>query len=224
MLKLRKTLDCYANIRPALFPSPSLVSKSPLKEEYAKGTSIVLIRELVGGIYFGARQEADFTQPNAHAWDRAEYSVDEVVRIARVAGHLAMKTNPPTPVHSIDKANVLATSRVWRYAVTKTFAEEFPTVPLDHTLVDAAAMLLAAKPKKLNGIIVTDNIFGDILSDEIAVISGSIGVLPSASLNGPPDGSGTTFGLYEPMCVSLLFSLLIRLTRPPTPATVQPQT
>ncbi|KZO98595.1 3-isopropylmalate dehydrogenase [Calocera viscosa TUFC12733] len=199
MLAIRKAVDAYANIRPVLFPSPSLLDKSPLKTEIAKGTEIILLRELVGGIYFGEHVEANYDDADPAAWDVNKYSRSQVERIARFAGELAIKTNPPTPVHSLDKANVLASSRLWRVVVTDIFEKEYPQVPLDHTYVDAAAMILAARPKKLNGIVVCDNQIGDILSDELAVVPGSIGVLPSAALSGPPDAKGETFGLYEPI-------------------------
>jgi 3-isopropylmalate dehydrogenase len=121
------------------------------------------------------------------------YTVKEVERITRVAGNLALLSDPPLAITSIDKANVLATSRLWRRVVTQTMEKEFPTVPLHHNLVDSAAMVMVMNPKKLNGIILTENMFGDILSDESSVIPGSLGLLPSASLN------GTKLGLYEPI-------------------------
>jgi 3-isopropylmalate dehydrogenase len=121
------------------------------------------------------------------------YTVKEVERITRVAGNLALLSDPPLPITSIDKANVLATSRLWRRVVTETMEKEFPTVPLHHNLVDSAAMVMVMNPRKLNGIILTENMFGDILSDESSVIPGSLGLLPSASLN------GTKLGLYEPI-------------------------
>jgi len=199
LLALRKNLDLYANIRPALFPSNSLVSKSPLKEDIARGTHIIVLRELVGGIYFGDRQEGDPSDPNSVAWDKADYSVASIQRIARVAGHLALAASPPLAVHSIDKANVLATSRLWRTVVTDLFKTEFPQLSLDHQLVDSAAMVITSQPTKLNGILLTDNLFGDILSDETSVIPGSLGVLPSASLAGLPDGKSRCLGIYEPI-------------------------
>ncbi|GAA96163.1 uncharacterized protein L969DRAFT_91619 [Mixia osmundae IAM 14324] len=199
ILGLRKALDLYANIRPALFPSESLLKLSPLKEEHAKGTSIICLRELVGGIYFGDRQEAEQGDPKGAAWDRCDYSVPEVERIARVAAHLALAADPPLEIHSIDKANVLATSRLWRSTVTALFAKEFPQLKIDHHLVDSAAMVIGSRPRKLNGIILTDNLFGDILSDQLSVIPGSLGLLPSASLAGLPDGKGKCLGIYEPI-------------------------
>ncbi|ORY48927.1 3-isopropylmalate dehydrogenase [Rhizoclosmatium globosum] len=154
LLEIRKELDLYANIRPCVFPSEALLHYSPLKLETVKGAEFTVIRELTGGIYFGERQE------------------EEIQRITRIAGHLAMLTTPPQHVTSIDKANVLASSRLWRRVVTETLTKEFPSVPFSHQLVDSAAMIM--------------NMFGDILSDEASVIPGSLGLLPSASLNGVP--------------------------------------
>lgn len=203
LLDLRKTLGLYANIRPALFPSDSLVELSPLKDSIASGTEIIVVRELIGGIYFGRRTEATSFEANGGeasiAKDECTYSVAEIQRIARVAAFLAMTTNPPMAVHSIDKANVLATSRLWRKVVTELFANEFPQLSLDHHLVDSAAMLICSNPKKINGIVLTENLFGDILSDETSVIPGSLGLLPSASLAGIPDRKSKCLGLYEPI-------------------------
>ncbi|KAL8278616.1 hypothetical protein RQP46_008908 [Phenoliferia psychrophenolica] len=202
LLKLRKELGLYANIRPALFPAPSLVSHSPLKAHIAEGTSIVVVRELIGGLYFGDRKEAEvgvLEGEGARAWDECSYSVSEVTRITRLAAYLAGLSNPPLEVHSIDKANVLATSRLWRRVVTDVMAAEFPHIKLDHSLVDSAAMVICSNPRKLNGIVLTENLFGDILSDETSVIPGSLGLLPSASLGGIPDGKTTIPGLYEPI-------------------------
>ncbi|CAK5262548.1 unnamed protein product [Mycena citricolor] len=207
LLKLRKALGLYANIRPANFASDTLVAASPLKPEIVKGTEIIVVRELIGGLYFGERQElgasADPAQKST-AWDTMVYSVAEVERITRVAANLALGSNPPLPIHSIDKANVLASSRLWRKVVTETLAKEYPQIPLDHHLVDSAAMLIVANPRKLNGVIVTENLFGDILSDQSSVIPGSLGLLPSASLAGSPvlpssSDFKPTLGLYEPI-------------------------
>ncbi|GAA6062999.1 hypothetical protein JCM10212_004981 [Sporobolomyces blumeae] len=202
LLALRKALGLYANIRPALFPAPSLVAHSPLKEHIAQGTSIVVVRELIGGIYFGDRREAVVGATDgedAVAFDACTYSVKEVERITRLAGYLAGLSNPPLAVHSVDKANVLATSRLWRRVVGETMEKEFPDVKLDHQLVDSAAMVICSNPRKLNGIVLTENLFGDILSDETSVIPGSLGLLPSASLGGIPDGQSRIPGLYEPI-------------------------
>ncbi|POW20321.1 hypothetical protein PSHT_03673 [Puccinia striiformis] len=222
LLELRKTLGLYANIRPALFPSESLVQLSPLKDSIASGTEIIVVRELIGGIYFGQRTEATSFEADGGeasvAKDECSYSVAEIQRIARVAAFLAMTTTPPMAVHSVDKANVLATSRLWRKVVTDLFAKEFPQLSLDHHLVDSAAMLICSNPKKLNGIVlmsphhprrldvdnndfpvIAENLFGDVLSDETSVIPGSLGLLPSASLAGIPDRKSKCLGVYEPI-------------------------
>ncbi|KZP07727.1 Isocitrate/Isopropylmalate dehydrogenase-like protein [Athelia psychrophila] len=132
------------------------------------------------------------------------YSVSEVQRITRVAAQIALASNPPLPIHSIDKANVLASSRLWRRVVTETLKAEYPQLALDHHLVDSAAMLIVSNPRKLNGVILTENLFGDIISDESSVIPGSLGLLPSASLAGAPSLPSApdfkpTSGLYEPI-------------------------
>ncbi|KAJ7639101.1 3-isopropylmalate dehydrogenase [Roridomyces roridus] len=205
LLKLRKTLGLYANIRPANFASDSLVSASPVKPEIVKGVDMIVVRELIGGLYFGARQElgAGTGDQAQTAWDTMIYSVPEVERITRVAATIAMASNPPLAIHSIDKANVLACSRLWRKVVTETLTKEFPQIKFDHHLVDSAAMLIVSNPRKLNGVILTENLFGDILSDQSSVIPGSLGLLPSASLAGAPSIPSPDFkptpGLYEPI-------------------------
>ncbi|EGG06772.1 uncharacterized protein MELLADRAFT_43354 [Melampsora larici-populina 98AG31] len=203
LLELRKTLGLYANIRPALFPSNSLVKMSPLKDEVALGTEIIVVRELIGGIYFGKRTEATSFEADGGeasvARDECSYSVKEIQRIGRVAAFLAMTTTPPMAVHSVDKANVLATSRLWRKVITDLFSTEFPQLQLDHHLVDSAAMVICSNPRKLNGIVLTENLFGDVLSDETSVIPSSLGLLPSASLAGIPDRRSKCLGVYEPI-------------------------
>ena len=131
------------------------------------------------------------------AWDTEKYTVDEVTRITRMAAFMALQHNPPLPIWSLDKANVLASSRLWRKTVDKVISEEFPALSVQHQLIDSAAMILIQNPTKLNGIIITSNMFGDIISDEASVIPGSLGLLPSASLASLPD-TNTAFGLYEP--------------------------
>ena len=131
------------------------------------------------------------------AWDSEKYSVPEVQRITRMAAFLALQHNPPLPIWSLDKANVLASSRLWRKTVEKTIKEEFPTLTVHHQLIDSAAIILVKNPTQLNCIIITSNMFGDIISDEASVIPGSLGLLPSASLASLPD-TNTAFGLYEP--------------------------
>ncbi|CUS21035.1 LAQU0S02e04324g1_1 [Lachancea quebecensis] len=194
LLKIRKELQLYANLRPCNFASESLLDLSPLKAEHARGTDFVVVRELVGGIYFGERKE---DEGDGVAWDSEQYSVPEVQRITRMAAFLALQHNPPLPVWSLDKANVLASSRLWRKTVEETIKNEFPTLSVQHQLIDSAAMIMVKNPTQLNGVIITNNMFGDIISDEASVIPGSLGLLPSASLASLPD-TNTAFGLYEP--------------------------
>ncbi len=181
LLGLRKGLGLFANLRPVR-PSPALVDASPLKPDRIAGTDLLVVRELTGGIYFGeSGREGD------RAHDDCAYTVGEIERIARVGFRSAR-----TKVTSVDKANVLETSRLWRETVTRVHDEEFPELPLDHLLVDNAAMQLVAAPAQFD-VILTENLFGDILSDEAAMLTGSLGMLPSASLGaGPP-------GVFEPV-------------------------
>lgn len=181
LLGIRKGLNLYANLRPVK-PIPALYPASPLREERINGTDLLVIRELTGGIYFG-----DKRRENDVATDICAYSVAEIERIARIAFRSARRK-----VTSVDKANVLETSRLWRETVVRVHAEEFPEVPLEHLLVDNAAMQLINAPSSFD-VILTENLFGDILSDEAAMITGSIGMLPSASLSG--DGPG----MFEPV-------------------------
>ncbi|OBT71602.1 3-isopropylmalate dehydrogenase [Pseudogymnoascus sp. 05NY08] len=195
ILQLRKEMQTYGNLRPCNFASDTLVEISPLKADVCRGTDFNIIRELTGGLYFGERKE---DTGDGVAWDTEVYSRAEVERVTRLAGHLAMQSNPPLPVWSLDKANVLASSRLWRKVVTEVMEKEFPQLKLGHHLIDSAAMLMVKNPRALNGIVVTSNLFGDIISDEASVIPGSIGLLPSASLSGIPDGSRCN-GIYEPI-------------------------
>lgn len=196
LLALRKELSTYGNLRPCSFASDSLVDRSPLKAEVCRGTDFVVVRELTGGIYFGDRKEDD---GSGFALDTEPYSKAEIERIARLSAHLALAQNPPAKVWSLDKANVLATSRLWRKTVTELFKNEFPQLQLEHQLIDSAAMLMVKSPRTLNGIVMTSNLFGDIISDEASVIPGSLGLLPSASLGGLPDGKSKCNGIYEPI-------------------------
>ncbi|KAI9870409.1 MAG: 3-isopropylmalate dehydrogenase [Pleopsidium flavum] len=196
ILKLRKEMGTFGNLRPCNFASDSLVHISPLKDEVCKGVDFTIIRELTGGIYFGERKEDD---GSGHAWDTEPYSRPEIERVTRLAAHLAMQSDPPLPVWSLDKANVLATSRLWRKVVTEVMEKEFPQLKIGHHLIDSAAMLMVKNPRALNGIVVTSNLFGDIISDEASVIPGSLGLLPSASLSGVPDGESKVNGIYEPI-------------------------
>ncbi|KAI0007812.1 hypothetical protein F4779DRAFT_628876 [Xylariaceae sp. FL0662B] len=174
----------------------SLVEHSPLKAEVCRGTDFTVVRELTGGIYFGDRREDD---GDGVAWDTEPYTRAEVERIARLAAHLALAREPPAPVWSLDKANVLATSRLWRRVVSEVLRDEFPQLTLRHQLIDSAAMAMVRNPRGLNGVVVTSNLFGDIVSDEASVIPGSIGLSPSASLSGIPDGKSRCNGIYEPI-------------------------
>ena len=187
ILGLRKGLGLYANLRPVKV-AESLVDYSPLKPELAKGVDLVIVRELVGGIYFGERCESEIHEGAERAWDLENYSVPEVERIVKLAFETAKLRRGK--VTSVDKANVLATSRLWRRTAAKV-AEGYPEVELKNLYVDNCAMQLAITPAQFD-VIVTGNLFGDILSDEAAVVGGSIGMLPSASI-------GTSTSLYEPI-------------------------
>jgi 3-isopropylmalate dehydrogenase len=183
LLGLRKGLGLFSNLRPVR-PSPSLLGASPLREERIRGTDLLVVRELTGGIYFGdSGREAD------RAHDTCEYSTAEIERIARVAFVAAVGRR--AKVTSVDKANVLETSRLWRETV-EHMAGDYPEVELEHILVDNAAMQLVSAPSAFD-VLLTENMFGDILSDEAAMITGSLGMLPSASLG--EDGPG----LFEPV-------------------------
>lgn len=196
ILKLRKELGTFGNLRPCFFASESLVDASPLKADNVRGVNFNIIRELTGGIYFGDRKEDDGT---GYAMDTEPYTVAEVERVVRLAGTLASAENPPAPVWSLDKANVLATSRLWRKTFERIMKDEFPHLKSGTHLIDSAAMLMIKNPRALNGVVVTSNLFGDIISDEASVIPGSLGLLPSASLGGIPDGKTKLNGIYEPI-------------------------
>ncbi|TGZ85312.1 3-isopropylmalate dehydrogenase [Ascodesmis nigricans] len=196
LLKLRKEMNAFGNLRPCSFASEALLQFSPLKESVARGVDFNIIRELTGGIYFGSRVEDD---GSGFAEDREPYSRAEIERVVRLAGFLARQANPPLKVTSLDKANVLATSRLWRKTVDDVMKKEFPEIEYQHHLIDSAAMLMVKNPRALNGIVVTSNLFGDIISDEASVIPGSLGLLPSASLSGIPDGKQKVNGIYEPI-------------------------
>ena len=189
-------MGTFGNLRPCNFASESLVDISPLKASVCRGVDFTIVRELTGGIYFGERKEDD---GSGYAMDTEPYSRAEIERITRLAGNLALQENPLVKVWSLDKANVLATSRLWRKVVTEVMAKEFPTLEVEHQLIDSAAMLMVKTPTKLNGVVVTSNLFGDIISDEASVIPGSLGLLPSASLSGIPDGKSLVNGIYEPI-------------------------
>jgi 3-isopropylmalate dehydrogenase len=181
LLGLRKGLGLYANLRPVK-PLPALYDASPLRRERIEGTDLLVVRELTGGIYFGEK-----TRTETSASDLCAYTTEEIERIARTAFTAAR-----SKVSSVDKANVLETSRLWREVVSDLHTREFPDVALEHVLVDNAAMQLVSAPRDFD-VILTENMFGDILSDEAAMLTGSIGMLPSASLGG--DGPG----VFEPV-------------------------
>lgn len=162
LLTLRKTLGLYANIRPANFASEALLDYTPLRPEVARGFNTVVVRELIGGIYFGTRKEASAEPDVGTAWDNMIYSESEIQRITRVAAQIALTTSPPMEIHSIDKANVLACSRLWRKTVTETLTKEYPQIKFDHQLVDSTAMIMVSNPRKLNGVVLTENLFGDM--------------------------------------------------------------
>jgi 3-isopropylmalate dehydrogenase len=184
LLELRRALGVFANLRPVR-TMESMLGASPLKPEVITGTDILVVRELTGGIYFGRKSRT------AHeAEDVCTYTTIEVERVTRVAGRLAMSRR--RRIVSVDKANVLETSRLWRAVVERVLREEFPQVEFEHMLVDAAAMHLIRRPTAFD-VLLTENMFGDILTDEASMIAGSLGMLPSASL-----GAGTN-GLYEPI-------------------------
>jgi 3-isopropylmalate dehydrogenase len=182
LLGLRKGLGLFANLRPVR-PIEALYDASPLRREIIERTDLLVVRELTGGIYFGAKG-----RENGRAHDTCEYSVEEIERIARTAFEAARSR-----VTSVDKANVLETSRLWRETVRRVHSEDFPNIELEHLLVDNAAMQLVAAPRHFD-VIVTENMFGDILSDLAAMLTGSIGMLPSASLGAEGDP-----GLFEPV-------------------------
>jgi 3-isopropylmalate dehydrogenase len=181
LLGLRHGLGLFANLRPVR-PLPALYDASPLKREVIERTDLLVVRELTGGIYFGEKGRAD-----GRAFDVCAYTEAEIERIARTAFEAARSR-----VTSVDKANVLETSRLWREVVMRIHSAEFPNVELEHLLVDNAAMRLVSAPRHFD-VILTENMFGDILSDEAAMLTGSIGLLPSASLGG--DGPG----VFEPV-------------------------
>src|SRR3954464_2115087 len=209
LLGLRSGLGLFANLRPVR-PFASLLDASPLKREILEGTDLLVVRELTGGIYFGRKER----QPD-RAVDECVYTRAEIERIARVAFRAA-----GARVHSVDKANVLETSRFCREVVREIHGREFPNIQLEHLLVDNAAMQLIAAPRHF-GVILTENMFGDILSDEAAMLTGSIGMLPSASRGGEaprgllepvhgsaPDIAGS--GAANPLATILSAAMLLR--------------
>jgi len=186
LLKLRATLGVYANLRPVA-PHPVAARQAPIKPELLQGVDLLFVRELTGGAYFG---EKGREQDGQVAFDVARYSVAEVERVTRRAAQLARGRR--RKITHVDKANVLETSRLWRSVVTRVLTEEFPDIAFEHVLVDAMTMHLLHRPSSFD-VILTENLFGDILTDEASVLAGSMGLLPSASI-----GEGKA-GLYEPI-------------------------
>ncbi len=194
LLRLRKELQLFANLRPAIC-YPALADGSPLKREVVEGLDILIVRELTGGVYFGEPKEITETGNGKRAVDTQVYETYEIERIARVAFDLARKR--ANRVHSAEKRNVMMTGVLWHEVVSRVHEEEFPDVTLEHILADNCAMQLVRWPKQFD-VIVTDNLFGDILSDAAAMLTGSLGMLPSASL-GAEDDKGRRKALYEPV-------------------------
>ena len=188
LLRLRRSLDVFANLRPVRV-HPRLAERSPVKSEVVRGTDMVIVRELTGGAYFGEPRERSGSGPDEVARDSTVYTAREIERVARVAFELARDRRGH--LISVDKANVLITSQLWRDTVS-ALASDYPDVSLEHRLVDSFAMDLVRAPAAVD-VVVTENLFGDILSDEASVLAGSLGLLPSASL-----GSGKA-ALYEPI-------------------------
>ena len=212
LLGLRAALGGFANLRPA-FAFKALAANSPLRPEIVDGADILFVRELLGGLYFG--QPREWNRKTGEAWNTMRYTRDEVARVARVAFKLAQKRRKK--LTSVDKANVLEVSQLWRATVIEV-AAEFPDVTLDHQYVDAMSMHLMNRPRDFD-VVLTENLFGDILSDESAVITGSLGMLPSATIGGkvnlyePVHGSAPDIagkGLANPLGAILTGALILR--------------
>ena len=193
LLGIRKTLGVYANLRPVR-TYQALIDSSPLKNHLVEGTDMIIVRELTGGIYYGTPRGVSGSGDQERAVNTMTYTRAEIDRVTRMAFELAMKRRKK--VTSVDKSNVLENSQLWRRVVEEV-AKDYPQVQLDHLLVDNCAMQLVLNPRRFD-VVVTENMFGDILSDEGAVLAGSIGMLPSASI-GAKKPSGAWVGLYEPV-------------------------
>jgi 3-isopropylmalate dehydrogenase len=194
LLELRKSLGLFANLRPVKV-FPVLVDSTNLKPEVIKGVDFIFVRELTGGLYFGKPKKRWQTEQGRKAVDSMIYTEQEIDRIVRVGFELARRRQKK--LISVDKANVLESSRLWRQVATEV-AKDYPDVTLEHMLVDACSMRLIQNPKYLD-VLVTENTFGDILTDEASMLAGSMGMLPSASLAGVPQSGIRIFGLYEPI-------------------------
>jgi 3-isopropylmalate dehydrogenase len=190
LLQLRKALGLFANLRPVA-PHPAFLDASPIKAEILRGVDIMVVRELTGGIYFGEKQRS-----TSEAVDVCRYTAVEIERVVRVAAQLARSRRGK--LTSVDKANVLETSRLWRSVVERILPSEFPDVRYEHMLVDSAAMHLIKRPRDFD-VIVTENMFGDILTDEASMLAGSMGLLPSASLGAGARGARGRGGIFEPI-------------------------
>ena len=211
LLKLRKELGLFANLRPVV-PHPKVLHRAPIKAELLTGVDIMVVRELTGGIYFGEKQRTATS-----ASDLCSYQSFEIERIVRVAATLAMQRR--RKLTQVDKANVLETSRLWRQVTEQVVRTEFPGLELEHMLVDSAAMHLLSRPRSFD-VIVTENMFGDILTDEASMLAGSMGLLPSASINGsgggvfePIHGSAPDIagrGIANPIAALLSAAMLLR--------------
>jgi len=212
LLQLRSALGGFANLRPA-FAVKELAANSPLRTEVIEGADILFVRELLGGLYFGSPRE--WNKETGEAWNTMRYTKAEIVRVARIAFELAQKRSKK--LTSVDKANVLEVSQLWRATVTEV-AKDYPDVTLEHQLVDSMAMLIMTSPRNYD-VVLTENLFGDILSDESAVITGSLGMLPSATIGGkinlyePIHGSAPDIagkGLANPLGAILTAALILR--------------
>src|SRR3954470_19872973 len=195
LLGIRKALGLFANLRPVKL-HPRLVAASPLRPERLEGVDMLVVRELTGGIYFGEKGRDRDADGQESAYDACTYTTGEIERVVRAAATLARGRRGK--LTSVDKANVLETSRLWRSVATRVMREEFPDVQVEHILVDACAMYLISRPASFD-VIVTENMFGDILTDEASMLAGSMGMLPSPSLGARAESGGTRMGLYEPI-------------------------
>jgi 3-isopropylmalate dehydrogenase len=212
LLGLRKALGLFANLRPVAL-HPRLIAASPLRPERLQGVDMLVVRELTGGIYFGEKGRDRDANGQESAYDECVYTTGEIERVVRAAAAFARGRRGK--LTSVDKSNVMETSRLWRTVTTRVMHEEFPDIELEHLLVDACAMHLLRRPADFD-VIVTENMFGDILTDEASMLAGSLGMLPSASLGGSSGGhggtalqemygsssasaQGTRMGLYEPI-------------------------
>lgn len=216
LLPLRKKLGLYANIRPALL-FPALIEASPLKPEIVSGMDLVVVRELTGGLYFGTKKREFVDNGDEQAIDTLVYRTDEIERIGRLAFQMARKRRKK--VTSVDKANVLESSRLWRDVITR-LGREYPDVQLEHMYVDNCSMQLVRRPTQFD-VIVTENTFGDILTDEASILTGSIGMLASASIGGkvalyePAHGSAPDIAGQQkanPLATILSAALMLRLS------------